>query len=54
MIRLASLEAGLMADFLGTPVTMAIGTLICALAVLVTLHVIQKREATWPPPNSEI
>ena len=45
MIPLGSLEAGLMADFIGTSATMAIGALICALAALVTLHVIRKREA---------
>jgi hypothetical protein len=45
MIPLGSLEAGVMADFIGTPATMAIGALICALAVLVTLHVIRKRKA---------
>ncbi|MFL6588752.1 MAG: MFS transporter [Chthoniobacterales bacterium] len=45
MIPLGSLEAGLMADILGTSATMAIGALICALAAFVTLHVIRKREA---------
>jgi len=45
MIPLGSLQAGLMADVLGTPATMAIGALICALAALVTLNVIRKREA---------
>jgi MFS family permease len=45
MIPLGSLEAGLMADLLGTPATMAIGALICALAALVTLRVIRKRDA---------
>ncbi|MFZ1217828.1 MAG: MFS transporter [Chthoniobacterales bacterium] len=45
MIPLGSLEAGVMADFIGTPATMAIGALICGLAALVTLHVIRKREA---------
>jgi hypothetical protein len=45
MIPLGSLEAGVMADFLGTSATMAIGALICALAAFVTLHVIRKREA---------
>ncbi|HVF72267.1 MAG TPA: MFS transporter [Chthoniobacterales bacterium] len=45
MIPLGSLEAGLMADWLGTPATMAVGALVCALAALVTLHVIRKREA---------
>jgi MFS family permease len=45
MIPLGSLEAGVMADFIGTPATMAIGALICALAALVTLQVIRKREA---------
>jgi hypothetical protein len=41
MIPLGSLEAGL----LGTPATVVIGALICALAAFVTLHVIRKREA---------
>jgi MFS family permease len=45
MIPLGSLEAGLLADFVGTPATMAIGALICALAAFVTLHVIRNREA---------
>ena len=45
MIPLGSLEAGLMADFIGTPATMAIGALICALAAVVTLQVIRRREA---------
>jgi MFS family permease len=45
MIPLGSLEAGILADFIGTPATMAIGALICALAAFVTLHVIRKREA---------
>jgi MFS family permease len=45
MIPLGSLEAGVLADFIGTPATMAIGALICALAALVTLQVIRKREA---------
>ena len=45
MIPLGSLEAGLMADLLGTPATMAIGAVICALAAFVTLQVIRKREA---------
>ena len=45
MIPLGSLEAGVLADFIGTPATMAIGALICALAAFVTLKVIRKREA---------
>jgi MFS family permease len=45
MIPLGSLEAGVMADLLGTPATMAIGALICALAAFVTLGVIRRREA---------
>ncbi len=51
MIPLGSLEAGLMADFLGTPATMAIGALICALAAFVTLYVIRKREAQLAAAN---
>ncbi|HEX4631187.1 MAG TPA: MFS transporter [Chthoniobacterales bacterium] len=49
MIPLGSLEAGLMADMLGTPATMAIGALICALAAFVTLSVIRRREAQLGP-----
>ena len=45
MIPLGSLQAGIMADFLGTPATIAIGALICALAAAVTLSVIRRREA---------
>jgi MFS family permease len=45
MIPLGSLEAGVMADFFGTPATIASGAFICALAALVTLRVIRKREA---------
>ena len=45
MIPLGSLQAGLMADFFGTPATIAIGALICALAAFVTLIVVRRREA---------
>jgi MFS family permease len=45
MIPLGSLEAGLMADFIGTPATMALGAVICAIAAVVTLNVIRRREA---------
>ncbi|HEX8490759.1 MAG TPA: MFS transporter [Chthoniobacterales bacterium] len=45
MIPLGSLEAGILADFIGTPATMAIGALVCALAAFVTLQVIRRREA---------
>jgi predicted MFS family arabinose efflux permease len=45
MIPLGSLQAGLMADFLGTPATIATGALICALAAIVTLNVVRRREA---------
>jgi MFS family permease len=45
MIPLGSLQAGLMADLLGTPATIAIGALTCAVAALVTLNIIRRREA---------
>jgi O-antigen/teichoic acid export membrane protein len=45
MILLGGLDAGLMADGIGTPAIVAVGALICALAAFVTLHVILKREA---------
>jgi MFS family permease len=51
MIPLGSLQAGLMADFLGAPATIAIGALICALAAVVTLNVIRRREAQLGPAH---
>src|SRR5204862_1875076 len=48
MIPLGSLQAGLMADFFGTPATIAIGALICALAAFVTLCIVRRREAVAP------
>lgn len=51
MIPLGSLQAGLMADFLGAPATIAIGAFICALAALVTLNVIRRREAQLGPAH---
>ena len=45
MIPLGSLQAGLMADSLGAPATIAIGAFICAIAALITLGVIRRREA---------
>jgi MFS family permease len=45
MMPLGSLQAGFVADFFGTPATIAIGALICALAAFVTLEVVRRREA---------
>ncbi len=45
MIPLGSLQAGLMADLLGTSATIAIGALVCAIAAFVTLEVVRRREA---------
>jgi MFS family permease len=45
MIPLGSLEAGATAHWFGTPVALAFGAIICALSALVTLCVIQRREA---------
>src|SRR5213592_263271 len=45
MIPLGSLEAGALAHWLGTPFALALGAIICALSALVTLFVIQRREA---------
>jgi MFS family permease len=45
MIPLGSLQAGLMADVIGTPATIATGALLCALAALITLQVVRRREA---------
>jgi len=45
MIPLGSLEAGAVAHFAGTPLALAFGAIICAASALVTLFVIQRREA---------
>src|SRR5881275_634115 len=45
MIPLGSLEAGAVAHFVGTPVALAFGAIVCAAAALVTLLVIRRREA---------
>ena len=46
MIPLGSLEAGALAHWLGTPFALSFGATICAVAALVTLFVIQRREAS--------
>ena len=45
MIPLGSLEAGAVAHFVGTPLALAFGAIICAVAALVTLFAILRREA---------
>jgi len=45
MIPLGSLEAGLLADWLGAPFALAFGAVICAIAGLVALIAIRRREA---------
>jgi MFS family permease len=45
MIPLGSLEAGAAAHWFGTPFALAFGAIICAVSALVTLFVIQRREA---------
>ncbi|MDQ3313954.1 MAG: MFS transporter [Verrucomicrobiota bacterium] len=45
MIPLGSMEAGALADWLGAPFALAFGAVICAVAGLVALFVIRRREA---------
>jgi predicted MFS family arabinose efflux permease len=45
MIPLGSLEAGAVAHWAGTPVALASGACICAIAALVTLIIIRRRDA---------
>ena len=45
MIPLGSLEAGALANWLGAPFALAFGAIICAIAGLVALLVIRRREA---------
>ena len=46
MIPLGSLQAGVIAHWLGTPFALAFGAIVCAASAIVTLVVIQRREAT--------
>src|SRR5439155_27092985 len=45
MIPVGSLEAGVVAHFVGTPFALAFGAIVCAAAALVTLSVILRRVA---------
>lgn len=45
MIPLGSLEAGALADWIGTPTTIAFGAIICALAAFITLLIVRRRDA---------
>jgi MFS family permease len=45
MIPLGSLEAGALAHWLGTPVALSFGAIVCAISGLVTVLVIRRREA---------
>jgi predicted MFS family arabinose efflux permease len=45
MIPFGSLEAGAVAHYFGTSATLAIGALICALAALLTLVIVRRRDA---------
>jgi hypothetical protein len=45
MIPLGSLEVGAVAHWLGTPIALAFGAIICAVSAVVTLCVIRQREA---------
>ncbi len=45
MIPFGSLEAGVLAHYVGTPATLGIGACICALAAFVTLMIVRRRDA---------
>ena len=45
MIPFGSLEVGVLAHYVGTSATLAIGAFICALAALVTLIIVRRRDA---------
>jgi len=45
MIPFGSLEAGVLAHYVGTSATLAIGACMCALAALVTLIIVRRRDA---------
>jgi MFS family permease len=46
MIPLGSLEAGVVAHWLGTSFALGLGAIVCAVSGLITLFVIRRREAT--------
>ena len=45
MIPFGSLEAGVVAHFFGTAATLAVGAIVCAIAALVTLIIVRRRDA---------
>jgi MFS family permease len=45
MIPLGSLEAGTLANSIGVPITIAFGALVCAVAAVVTLWIVRRRDA---------
>ena len=45
MIPFGSLEAGVVAHYVGTPATLAIGAVVCAMAAAVTLVIVRRRDA---------
>jgi cyanate permease len=49
MIPLGSLEAGVVAHWLGTPFALASGAVVCAVSALITWFVIRRREAALAP-----
>jgi MFS family permease len=52
MVPIGSLQAGALAHWLGSPVTIIIGALVCALAATVTLLVVRRRDVS--EENSQI
>jgi predicted MFS family arabinose efflux permease len=45
MIPFGSLEAGAVAHYFGTPATLAVGAVVCAVAAFVTLIIVRRRDA---------
>ena len=45
MIPFGSLEAGVLAHYVGTPATLGVGAIVCALAAVITLFVVRRRDA---------
>jgi MFS family permease len=51
MIPLGSLEAGAVAHWLGTPLALALGAVVCVVSALITLLMIRRREAASAKAN---
>jgi MFS family permease len=53
MIPLGSLEAGALATWIGAPEAIALGAMVCAVAAVITLLVVRRRDAMLSASSAE-